>query len=363
MDERSKILKDWEESTYDPRITPPPDTVVFTIEDQHIGTLGNVVAFMGKPKQGKSLFTSALVASAFTTYDIWGMKITLPPGRGKMVWFDTESSNMKFHTTLQDVKKRMGRENMPDRLICKVTRRLEPEQILPLIELAAEDPEVSVIFVDGFLDVAKNFNDEKESQRIMMGFKKITAIKNVLIIGTIHLGKRDSFSMGHLGSSIERLAESTITVTRDETGRFTTASAGLLRNCKKDFQPIVLWYDPALEDFSRADSSLTAKQRKTPGVIPESFSDKEHSILVTAVMGDTISFKHADLVTEIMEYKEVTRAKARKFVSIWLMSGRVFKDADGLIKQDPNRKVIALDGREKKWKPIKGDDDSIPELF
>jgi hypothetical protein len=54
---------------------PPEENIIFTIDGKNIGTLQSFVCFQGLPKAGKSTFITSAIASAFCTWDIFGMKL------------------------------------------------------------------------------------------------------------------------------------------------------------------------------------------------------------------------------------------------------------------------------------------------
>ena len=72
---------------------PPDENIIFTIDGKNIGCLQSFVCFQGLPKAGKSTFITSAIASAFTTWDIFGMKLNFPPNRKRICYIDTESSD------------------------------------------------------------------------------------------------------------------------------------------------------------------------------------------------------------------------------------------------------------------------------
>ena len=66
------------------------------------------------------------------------------------------------------------------------------------------------------LDLIHNFNDEVESKMLIEWLKFLTNEYNVLIIGVVHLGKRDNHTLGHFGSMVDRYAQSVVEVVKDK---------------------------------------------------------------------------------------------------------------------------------------------------
>lgn len=250
---------------YDPNKVPAREPVVLTIQEKVIGTLSNYVVFSGLAKAGKSTFLSAAISSAFVPpfQDTLGMKITPPPGRPVIAYWDTESSQYDFHRQMQRVRDFAGRPSHPEHLHAFTTREDSPKTIRNLIfEYLTRTPECSVLLIDGFLDLCLNYNDEVETRLLTNWFKRITKEFNILIIGVLHLGKGGGETLGHLGSNTDRWAQSTLIVEKQKDTRQFILKPKFLRSAD-DFEPIALmnfdgkwqqvpYIEPAVENFKKS---------------------------------------------------------------------------------------------------------------
>lgn len=204
-----KILLDRQ---FDPDKKPPPEKIVFSIQDHCIGSRGNFICLSGLPKAGKSTFINAIIASSMTQHNLYGMKLNCD---GNFAYFDTESSQSDFYKNMQRIRHFAGYVEFPQNFKAYNTRIDPYEFQRAIIEKYIELHRPSVLVIDGFLDLIRNYNDESESRYLMDWLKKTTAEHNMLIIGCIHIGKKDGHTLGHFGSMLDRYAQSVLEIVRD----------------------------------------------------------------------------------------------------------------------------------------------------
>ena len=226
-----------------------PETVFFTIrrDDITIGTAGNVVAFTGLPKAGKSTFLSFCIASAITGERINGFKIHTTEQKNRVCLFDTEQSPGDF-TRKANIIKRIAYNNGYEKDIFSnfdafLLADLNPGQIvLSLAAYLDATPNCAVLIIDGLLDCINNMNDETATKKFVRYLKKLAKRHACLIIGVLHLGKKDKMSLGHLGSAMDRAAQSVLTIekTKDETFKCIPA---MLRSAANFNEIEIMWLD------------------------------------------------------------------------------------------------------------------------
>jgi hypothetical protein len=229
--------------------TPPAEEVVFAIEDKTIGTLGNFVTFSGLAKAGKSTFLSSTIASAFHAYqNLYGISLRPPGNRKRICYFDTESGESDFYRQLDKVKKQAKIYEFSDNFNAFAVREDSPEMIRQYVEAYLQVfADCSIVIIDGLLDILSNFNDEIESKRTIQWLKMITKVHNVLIIGVIHLARRESQLLGHFGSMLERYSQTVLEVAKDYESGIIVLKPKLMRS-DKDFTPIALnWTETGFE--------------------------------------------------------------------------------------------------------------------
>lgn len=222
---------------------PPPESVVLKIRYAVVGTLGNFVCFSGLPKAGKSTFINALIASPYTSFrSLFGITLELPADRPFIAYFDTESAPFEFYKNIERIKYFTQSKTVPFELHAYQLRQDSYEMIKLMIDVYLENNKfTSVIIIDGLLDLLLNFNDEKESKLLIEYLKQVTFKYNILIVGVLHTGKKTNDTIGHLGSAVDRYAQSIVEVVRDKVNDLFILKSKLLR-ASRDFDDIaIMW--------------------------------------------------------------------------------------------------------------------------
>jgi len=229
---------------YKPNYQPPEENVILRINGSNCGTLGNFCIISGIPKSGKSTFLNAIIASNFTRIDnIFGIKLNTANIPNKSIgYFDTESSEYDFYKNLNRIKMIANIDTLPAYFNAFSTRKDGVNEHKAMIETYLYTFRPSVIFTDGLLDLIHNFNDEVESKMLIEWLKFLTNEYNVLIIGVVHLGKRDNHTLGHFGSMVDRYAQSVVEVVKDKENDIFMMKAKYLRS-SADFNDICIQWN------------------------------------------------------------------------------------------------------------------------
>jgi hypothetical protein len=322
---------------YDPHCIPPKDHAVFSVQDRTVGSLGNFIAFTGPPKEGKSLFLAGALASSGIPGDIWGMKLALPEGRGLIQQYDTEQSLYQFHSRMNLAKDMMGRDFLPKNISSFLMRGLGADEMLQMIEYGiAYNREVSVVFIDGLLDLCNNYNSEVESIKVSSWLKRVTRQYDILIIAVIHVTKRDKFSLGHLGASVDRFGQSILRVEKDESKKFITMSPVYLKDSIDEFKPVTIMHDG--ERFVKADMAFTALEKKKD-VPPEGVPITEHKYMVSISVSNEGS-THKEVIERLAEMKGFTKVRCKAFFRYWFEHNLIERQADGLYVKSKEAKLF-----------------------
>ena len=236
MSEAIDIKKLLESRAYKVGYKPPPEDVLLTIMNENIGSRGNFVVLSGLPKAGKSTFLNAIIASAYTHYDIFNIKLR---NAGNIGYFDTESSQSDFYNNIYRIRSFAGFVELPNTFQAYCTRIDPFEFQRALIEKYIELYAPAVLIIDGLLDLIQNYNDERESRALIDWLKIITAENNILVIGCIHLGKKDNHTLGHFGSMVDRYAQSVLEIVKDRENNIFMLKPRWLRSAP-DFMPVCI---------------------------------------------------------------------------------------------------------------------------
>jgi hypothetical protein len=237
-----------------PNYIPTDDQKILTVRGKLVGTLCNYVVYSGLPKAGKSTFVSALIASAFSPYEIFGQKIDAPVDRRKVALFDTESAPYDLYKTRERIRILSDKPTQPERLDIFTMREDDPGTIKNFIEQYMKaTPECSVIVIDGLLDLCLDYNDPVETRLLTNWMKRITKQYNCLIVCVLHLSKNVGETVGHLGSNTDRWAQSTLTITRNKEQQTLTLEPKFLRS-SDDFNLVSIKYMEALGKYIEVES-------------------------------------------------------------------------------------------------------------
>lgn len=326
-------------SKYDPTKEPPPETGILWIGEQLVGCLENFVTFVGRPGEGKTTLLRAALSSAYAPYDIWGIKMNLPPDRQHIQYYDTEQGLYHFHRLMCGAKKMMGRDNLPQQISGFLLREHDPDTMMGIIEYGIKmNPKCSVVFIDGLLDICANYNGETESKRVVEWLKRITKQYNIMGMSVLHQSKKGEFSIGHLGSAVDRAAQSIFLVQKDETKRYITLSAQKLRDNFIEFNPITITFDGT--EFVQADVDMKAKKARI-NKPPAEFSATEHKYMISEVVPDG-GVSYDAMLEGLWELNGTSKQKARGFIAYWRAQTLIFKDNANLYHRSKEAKLFIV---------------------
>lgn len=219
---------------------PANEVLCITINDKKIGSLGNIVTIQGKPKSRKTVFITGMIASFLSGFPVYNMACTLPDGC-RMAWIDTEQSKYDLYKCVQFVKKETEYIKLPDFISVYQNRPLNPaENRLFLQKLVASDAKLKIIFIDGLLDFVNDMNNIEECTGLIQEIQQLIFHKDILIITVLHENKGSNFSLGHLGSFLERKSQSVLRVEKTAAG--STLEPVYLRS-DLDFAPVGIYWD------------------------------------------------------------------------------------------------------------------------
>lgn len=326
--------------------SPPPDEVViWRIEGQNIGSLGNFSLLTGLPKAGKGKFLSGIIAAALTRTEIFGQRVYLPADKKEVRYWDTEMSKHDHYGMQRTCLQLMGGEAFPETYKSYHCRKHDPQTLIPLIEYDLSiNSNIGFVILDGLLDLIDSFNDEKQSKALVNFLKRITDVHNVLVLGVLHRSKSVDKSMGHLGSAADRAAQSVLKVEKNKEQKQYVLSAEFLRN-GDEFNPIAIWFNKGLMMWEQTevftgDAPTTAKKpfKAKPGELDLS----AHSMNVLRIFNSQEVQSYDELIQSIKEVYGVGRAWAVECIKYLCYNLHlVFKIASGYTNKQQARLYIS----------------------
>ncbi len=212
-------------------LTRPPAKPIprFLLMGKVIATPGNMLALQAAVKAGKSAFVGALLASTMKpTGDCLGIESANPQGLA-VVHFDTEQSPYDHYHTITRALRRTGRSEPPSWLrsyyLADVPTR-ERRQIITFEteRAAAIHGGVHSVLIDGIGDVCINVLDPEESVELVDELHQLAIRFSCTFVPVLHEnpGSENGKTRGHLGSQLERKAETNLRLQKETSG-ITTA--------------------------------------------------------------------------------------------------------------------------------------------
>lgn len=295
---------------------PPEENVIFSIQGKNIGTSQSFVCFQGLPKAGKSTFITSAIASAFTHWDIFGMKINFPKNRKRICYIDTESSDFDYYRVLERIRSQIICDPLPHNFDSFLFREDDPQDIQSMIEIYLdENPDCSVLVIDGILDLIADFNSVEQSFYLVQWLKRITKKHDLLILCVLHLGKKDQNSIGHIGSYLDRKSQSVLKIEKNKEKRTLDLIPTFLRSTD-DFDPISIqsnggqWYQ-VTDDPVQKGSYIFGMEKIS---------------LINKLLPDPKTYK--DLIADFSEFTSKGQTTAKKIVKDWINEGSILKIGD-----------------------------------
>jgi hypothetical protein len=292
---------------------PPPEREVFLLNGVVISTPGNLTNIVGLSKAGKSGFIGGMLGATMAdprdedyACDCLGVTGYNASGHA-VVHLDTEQSHHDHGRGVQTSWKRRAQLNgQPDWLLSYwvtgwsvADRRLGLEVALKVgVERFGA---IHSVFIDGVADFVNDPNDGEECFAYVDSLQALAIRYDCPIVCGLHLnpsGGETYKTRGHLGSHLERRAESNLILEKDESGR-TCVFSGRQRHAPipKADGPCFRWDDAAQMHVSTAtlrserDAASAKKARELCAAVfaddagPLAYPDIIAAIMATASCG------------------------------------------------------------------------------
>lgn len=329
------------------RLTDPPEqpVPVFTLLSQQICTPGNLTVISAQAKGGKSAIVGAMIASTVTAEapkaeaeedekdevpgcgtecDLLGFTAAAPAGRA-VVLFDTEQSPYDAWSLVHRAALRARASGMPEHFrgysladVCTEKRRayLAAE----MQRAHAECGGIHSVFIDGVADLCKSPNDDIEAFALVEHLAQLAIAYACPIIVVLHenpSGFETGKTRGHLGSQLERKAESNLRIAKDaKTGASTIFSERCRHACiSRDDALRFAWSTPegmhvTVEPETKESKAETARKTEQP----------ECQAVFAGHVGEMC---YSDLKQLIITRAHLSESSAKRRIKQWLSMGMI----------------------------------------
>lgn len=209
---------------FDPTKKPPPIRPVYTLGGVVICTPGNLCAITAQAKVGKSALVAALAAAAMipeaTEADTLTAQGFNAKGHG-LLYFDTEQSPDDFWHAVDRARRRARREELPGWIKAYSVADLPAMVGRKAVAVAMADAAeafggVHSVIIDGIADLTIDVNDAAECNGMVAELHSLAIRYDCSIILVIHKNPGSDKVRGHLGSQIERKAETNLSLEKED---------------------------------------------------------------------------------------------------------------------------------------------------
>lgn len=285
-----------------------PEQIVISIQGKNIGSIGNSVVIAGKPKSRKSVVAHAMVASAISGKPILGIECNLPNIESDVVLIDTEQAKHDLYKSLQRMKTLAEIEHLPQNLKVYSFRKLDANGIKKGIEKILENKTVSLVVIDGGLDLINNMNDVPESKATIDFIKALLDSNKICLVMIIHLSKSTNFTIGHFGSFMDRFSQSVLEVTKLENGS-SEIKAQVMRS-DENFKPYEFYYNHNINNYSVnwvESFEITAKN-------PFDISENQHVSILQKCFLNNESLTYTALIQVMVKHYKKSETWCKKCI-------------------------------------------------
>jgi hypothetical protein len=311
-----------------------PNPVV-KIGEASICTEGNLTVISGEPKSGKSALSSVILAGAIRENDqgydgFASMQVDMNiHGRG-VVHIDTEQARHDHcYAIKNNIVRRAGLVNEPDFFKSYNFRGVDLKDFKKLTweafkAIAEKYNGLHLAVIDGAADYIPSVNDEVASNDIVRFFELLAQKYRVPIVLIIHHNPQSEKQRGHLGSQLQRKAESLIAVVRKGNGSYVKDQ--LLRSAgRSDFARIEFQFDKS-KGYHVSTGISTRPE-------PEELEALELADLATQIFSNPLGYTEA--VEKLREITKLADRTCKNRIASMTNSGLIEKNNGKYTLKEP----------------------------
>jgi len=216
IDYEDKYRKILEDSYVNPKevVSLPPLAVSFGSTNGNnpapisIGSYGNFSFVQAPPKSKKTFFLSLIAIAYMGEQSSYTRQMKGHREGKKLIHYDTEQGRFHAHRVFRRVTDVCGES---EDYLTYALRQYSPLERLDFIDWHLNRTEnVGLVIIDGIADLMLDSNDLKESSNVVQYLMRWTQELNIHIITAIHSNWNSEKPTGHLGSFLEKKAETQI---------------------------------------------------------------------------------------------------------------------------------------------------------
>mgnify|MGYP001350136870 CR=1 FL=1 len=324
---------------YDHNAPPPEDQTVFRMNFKRIGSLGDYILITGKKSSGKTKYVAGAISAAITRQEVFNFQIKLPVNKNKVFHIDSEQGKVSHRKMIELILKLSSIDQYPANFQSHRCRCVAPHLILLMVEHYLKlNPDCGMIFLDGMLDTVESINDEKVAARMKRWMQEISEEHNILIAGVIHRGFSADKAIGHLGSYLERGAQTVFAIEKKIENNF---SQYIIRTeyIRDDAPPdeTAIYFNTQTECWEKCDSFSEPEIKKGRGVRqqrPGEYDIAHHVWACGQIFNSQTTLSYNNLINEIkIAYGIGDNLAKTDFYKHLIREGLIFKTEDGYTRE------------------------------
>lgn len=211
-------------------LNPPAEAIPrLYLAGQGVSTAGNLTVITGQAKAGKSALLGGTVAALIDGKEHLGMTAPVNTAGHGWIHFDTEQSRYDHHRLICRAMERAGVNTLPEwfrsySLADVPTAERRKLLAAEMVATKAAHGKLEGVIIDGIADLCHDLNDPAEAFGLVEELQRLAIKFDCVIVVILHLNPSTltGKTRGHLGSQLERKAESVIQLEKDKEGVVTT---------------------------------------------------------------------------------------------------------------------------------------------
>jgi AAA domain len=325
--ESASLAEILREREFKPHIEPPLLRPLYTLNGTCISTPGNLSTITSAIKTGKTAVIGAMAGATMPhseDADLLGFNSSNPKGMA-LLWFDSEQSPDDFWHGVYRALKRVGLREPPPWLHAYCLTGLGCkrgwEAVLEATRMATEQHAgIHSLLLDGAADFVADVNDARESNAFVAEIQDMAIRHDCHIAAVIHFNPGSDKSRGHLGSQLERKAETNLRLDREDEFTVLWSNKQRRSSIPRDFGPRFTWSEEAGMHVTVESRAAARRSAKAEAAIPAR-DDAFH---------DHPAMRFNELVEAVKITAKVSERTAARRVQEWLKLGIIEKSVANL---------------------------------
>ncbi len=304
---------------------------VLSLGGKPLSTAGNITNIQAGVKAGKSAAIGGIIAAIirgnYQCGDCLGFESNNEAGKA-VIHFDTEQSRFDADALIRRSIRRSGMDDKaPAWLMSYSLADIDTDDRRRALRIVMDEAVeafggIHAVIIDGVADLCGGLNDDVQAFGLVDELHKLSIRFDCPVITVLHEnpGSEGGKTRGHLGSQLERKAETNLRLVKSAEG-ITTIFTEKSRHC----------HIPKAEGlcFQWSDTEGMHVSCGTAGAIHAAAKrEKMQAEAEQVLTGD--GMKYADLVGAIMDVHQLAERTAKERVKAWRAEGVILKHENGL---------------------------------